>query len=133
MSTPAATVREPSNFWSSLRDVILGARFDYTQGSITRAITFLSIPMVLEMAMESLFGVVDVFFIAHLGADAVATVGLTESLLTPLFAIAIGLSMGTTAIVSRRIGEKRPEQASIAAAQSLIVGVVISAIVGIAG
>lgn len=133
MSTIAEAVREPSDFWSSLRSVIRGGRFDYTQGSITRAITFLSVPMVLEMAMESLFGIVDVFFIAHLGADAVATVGLTESLLTPLFAIALGLSMGTTAIVSRRIGEKRPEEASIAAAQSLIVAVAISTVVGIAG
>ena len=133
MSTTVQTVREPSTFWPSLRDAILGARFDYTQGSITRAITLLAIPMVLEMVMESLFGIVDVFFIAHLGADAVATVGLTESLITPLFAIALGLSMGTTAIVARRIGEKRPEEASVAAAQSLIVGVVISAVIGVAG
>jgi putative MATE family efflux protein len=133
MSTTVQTVREPSAFWPSLRDAMLGARFDYTQGSITRAITLLAVPMVLEMMMESLFGIVDVFFIAHLGADAVATVGLTESLITPLFAIALGLSMGTTAIVARRIGEKRPEEASIAAAQALIVGVVISAIIGVTG
>lgn len=133
MTTTVQTVREPSTFWSSLRDAICGARFDYTQGSITRAITLLAVPMVLEMVMESLFGIVDVFFIAHLGADAVATVGLTESLITPLFAIALGLSMGTTAIVARRIGEKRPEEASVAAAQSLIVGVVLSAIVGVTG
>lgn len=133
MSTTAQTVREPSTFWPSLRAVLMGAQFDYTQGSIPRAITLLAIPMVLEMMMESLFGVVDVFFIAHLGADAVATVGLTESLLTPLFAIALGLSMGTTAIVARRIGEKRPEEASVAAGQALIIGVVISAVVGTAG
>jgi putative MATE family efflux protein len=133
MASTVQTVREQSAFWTSLRDAILGARFDYMQGSLSRAITLLAIPMMLEMVMESLFGIVDVFFIAHLGADAVATVGLTESLLTPLFAIALGLSMGTTAIVARRTGEKRPEEATVAAAQSLIVGVVISAIVGLAG
>jgi len=113
--------------------VILGGQRDYTEGSISRAITMLSIPMVLEMAMESLFGIVDVFFVAHLGADAVATVGLTESLLMPLFAIALGLSMGTTAIVARRIGEKQPEEASVAAFQALLVGVGISAVVGVTG
>src|SRR5436305_14895197 len=106
MSTSAQQLQEPSSFWASLRAVILGGKRDYTEGSISRAITLLAIPMVLEMAMESLFGVVDVFFVAHLGADALATVALTESMLTPLFAIALGLSMGTTAIVARRIGEK---------------------------
>lgn len=133
MSTTVQTVRDSSAFWPTLRDAVLGARFDYTQGSTSRAIVLLAVPMVLEMIMESLFGVVDVFFIAHLGADAVATVGLTESLLTPLFAIALGLSMGTIAIVARRTGEKRPEEASAAAAQAIIIGAIIAVAFGVAG
>ncbi len=133
MSTTAQPLRNSETFFSSLREALLGGKRDYTEGSISRAITLLAIPMVLEMTMESLFGVVDVFFVAHLGADALATVALTESMLTPLFAIALGLSMGTTAIVARRIGEKEPEQASVAAVQALVVGVIISAIIGVSG
>ena len=133
MSTTAQPLRENNSFWASLREAIFGGQRDYTEGSISRAITLLSIPMVLEMAMESLFGVVDVFFVAHLGSDALATVALTESLITPLFAIALGLSMGTTAIVARRIGEKQPEEAAVAAVQSILLGVVISAVVAVAG
>jgi len=116
-----------------LREAIAGGQRDYTEGSISRAITLLAIPMVLEMAMESLFGIVDVFFVARLGADAVASVGLTESLLTPLFAVALGLSMGTTAIVARRTGEKRPEGAAVAAVQAILVGVAVSALLGVIG
>jgi putative MATE family efflux protein len=133
MSTTAQPLRENNSFWASLREAIFGGQRDYTEGSISRAITLLSIPMVLEMAMESLFGVVDVFFVAHLGSDALATVALSESLITPLFAIALGLSMGTTAIVARRIGEKQPEEAAVAAVQSILLGVVISAVVAVAG
>jgi putative MATE family efflux protein len=133
MSTTTQPIGETSPFWPSVREALAGVRRDYTEGSISRAITLLAIPMVLEMIMESLFSLVDMFFIAHLGADAVATVGLTESLLTPLFAVAMGLSMGTTAIVARRIGEKDPEGASVAASQSILVGVVISAAAGIFG
>ena len=134
MSSTAQPLRESTSFLASLREAILGSSHrDYTEGSISRAITLLAVPMVLEMAMESLFGIVDVFFVAHLGADAVATVGLTESLITPLFAIALGLSMGTTAIVARRVGEKHPSAAAVAAVQALILGVAISAVVGITG
>jgi putative MATE family efflux protein len=133
MSSTAQTIRESSAFWSSLRDALAGVRRDYTEGSIPGAIVLLAVPMVLEMLMESLFSVVDMFFIAHLGADAVATVALTESLLTPLFAVALGLSMGLTAIVSRRIGEKDPEGASVATAQAILLGVGISIVVGALG
>ena len=133
MSTSAQPLRENNTFWASLREAIFGGQRDYTEGSISRAITLLAIPMVLEMAMESLFGVVDVFFVAHLGSDALATVALTESLITPLFAIALGLSMGTTAIVARRIGEKQPEDAAVAAVQSIVLGVIISAVVAVTG
>ena len=86
----------------------------------------LSIPMVLEMIMESVFALVDIFFVSRLGAEAVATVGITESLMTIIYAIGIGLSVGTTALVARRIGEKRPEQAAVSAVQAIITGIVVS-------
>ena len=89
--------------------------------------------MVLEMAMESLFGLVDVFFVAHLGSNATATVGITESIFTLVFAAALGLGMATTAMVARRVGEKNPEAAAVAAVQSIGIGVVISIVVGIFG
>src|ERR1700739_3442804 len=90
---------------AAIKDAILGDPHPhFTEGSIPRAITLLAIPMVLEMMMESLFAVVDVFWVAHLGSDAVATVGFTESLLTLLYSVALGLSIATTATVARRIG-----------------------------
>ena len=95
-----------------LKEALFGTHQDFTEGNLNRAIVLLAIPMILEMAMESLFGIVDVFFVARLGADAVSTVGLTESLLTVVFGVAIGLSMATTAYVARRIGEKDPEGAA---------------------
>jgi putative MATE family efflux protein len=109
-----------------LRDALRGSNADYTQGSLNRAILLLSVPMMLEMAMESAFAVVDVYFVSSLGASAVATVGLTESMLTLIYAVAIGLSMGTTALVSRRIGEKNPTAAAAAGVQAIIVAVVAS-------
>ena len=116
-----------------LREAVLGSRQDFTQGSIGRAIMLLAIPMVLEMAMESLFGIVNVFWVARLGADAVAAVGLTESLLTLVFAVAMGLSMATTAMVARRIGEKDRAGASVAAVQAIAIGVIVSIGLGAAG
>lgn len=111
------------------RDIIgsiRGMEYNFTQGSISRAILILSIPMVLEMMMESVFAVADIFFVSKLGPEAVATVGITESLMTIMYAIAMGLSMGTTAIVARRIGEGNTKGASVAAVQSIILGVIIS-------
>lgn len=120
-----------TGFWASIREALRGSHQDYTAGNLNRAILLLAIPMVLEMVLESLFAVVDVFFVGRLGADAVATVGLTESLLTIVFAVAIGLSMSTTAMVARRIGEKDPEDASIAGVQAIILGLSVSLTVGI--
>src|SRR5438093_5496644 len=119
--------------WRDLRDAVRGTAIDYTQGSIGRAILLLAIPMMLEMAMESTFAVVDIFFVSSLGASAVATVGLTESVLTLVYAVAIGLSMGTTALVARRIGEKNPRGAADAAVQAIIVALAASIPFALAG
>ena len=112
--------------WRDLRDALRGTAMDYTQGSIGRAIFLLAIPMMLEMAMESTFAVVDIFFVSSLGASAVATVGLTESIMTLVYAVAIGLAMATTALVARRIGEKNREEAADAAVQAIIVALAAS-------
>ena len=127
--------REPSasGLWAAVREAIMGTEQDFTQGPLGRAIAILAIPMVLEMVMESLFAVVDVFFVARLGADAVATVGLAESLLTLVFAVAMGLSMATTAYVARRTGEKDPAGAARGAVQAILIGIAVSAAVGVAG
>jgi putative MATE family efflux protein len=122
--------------WHLLRDLseaIRGSDQDFTQGSVGRAIFLLSVPMVLEMVMESIFAVVDVFFVARLGSSAIATVGLTESVLTLVYAVAIGFSMGTAAMTARRIGEKDPHAAAETAVQAIAVGVVGSLPVMIAG
>ncbi len=116
-----------------MRDAVRGTDHDYTQGAIGRAIVLLAIPMVLEMVMESIFAVVDVFFVSTLGADAVATVGLTESLMTLVYTVAIGLSIGVTAMVARRIGEKDPERAARTAVQAIALGLGIAAVIGVAG
>jgi putative MATE family efflux protein len=120
-------------FWSSLREAVMGTSQDFTEGSIERAIILLAVPMVLEMCMESLFGVVDVFWVAHLGADAIATVGLTETCLMVLFCVALGLSMGATALVARRIGEKDEDAAGVVAVQAIVVGLVVSTICAVFG
>ena len=132
MSEAAVQARVPG-FWSSLRDAVMGTTQDYTEGSIGRAIVLLAVPMVLEMCMESLFGVVDVFWVAHLGADAITTVGLTETGLMVLFVIALGLSMGATAMVARRIGEKDEAAAGVVAVQAIVVGLLISVTIAVTG
>jgi Na+-driven multidrug efflux pump len=119
----AAQPTDRRSLWRDVKEAVSGSQQDFTEGSLSRAITLLSIPMVLEMSMESLFGIVDVFFVSRLGANAVAAVGVTESLLTILFGVAIGVSMGTTAMVARRIGEKDDKSASVAAAQAIWIGV----------
>lgn len=123
----------PPGFWSSVREALRGSHQDYTDGPIGRSILLLSVPMVLEMAMESVFAVVDIFFVSRLGADAVAAVGLTESLLAVVYALAMGLGIGATALVARRIGEKNADGAAHAAVQAITLALVISAILGIAG
>src|ERR1700677_3522560 len=119
------------DFWSSVREALRGSHQDYTTGSLNRSILLLAIPMVLEMVLESLFAVVDVFCVGRLGANAVATVGITESMLALVFAIGLGLSMSTRAMVARRIGEKDPEDAAIAGVQSIVLGLLISLGIGI--
>ena len=119
--------------WRDLLDAVRGTEMDYTQGRIGRAILLLSVPMMLEMAMESVFAVVDVYFVSSLGASAVATVGLTESIMTLVYAVAIGLSMGATALVARRIGEKNPREAAEAAVQAIALGLASSIPFSIAG
>ncbi len=112
--------------WLSLQ----GAQHDYTAAPLNRAVLLLAVPMVLEMVMESLFAVVDVFWVSRLGREAIAVVGFTESVMTLIYAVAIGISIAATAIVSRRIGERDPERAAQAAGQILLLGVVISAGLG---
>ncbi len=112
--------------FSDLREAIGGSEQDFTKIPLSKAIILLSIPMVLEMVMESVFALVDIFFVSRLGAEAVATVGITESLMTIIYTVGIGLSVGTTALVSRRIGEKRPEDAAVAAVQAIFAGIVAS-------
>jgi putative MATE family efflux protein len=124
---------QQSGLWATLRDALRGAPVDYTTCPIGRAIVLLAVPMVLEMAMESIFVVADVFWVAHLGPDAVATVGLTESLMTLIYTLAMGLSIGAMALVSRRIGEGDPDGAARAATQSILLGAGVSALLGIGG
>jgi putative MATE family efflux protein len=120
-------------FFRDLRESLAGSERDFTKIPLSKAILLLSIPMVLEMIMESVFALVDIFFVSRLGAEAVATVGITESLMTIIYAIGIGLSVGTTALVARRIGEKRPEEASVAAVQAIITGIIVSLAFSVTG
>jgi putative MATE family efflux protein len=116
-----------------IREALAGTDQDFTEGPLGRAILLLAVPMVLEMTMESLFAVVDIFFVSRLGSDAVAAVGLTESVLTLVFAVAGGLSAATTAMVARRIGEKNSEKAALAAAQSVLLSIGVSVPVSLGG
>ncbi|MFZ8976955.1 MAG: MATE family efflux transporter, partial [Pseudohongiellaceae bacterium] len=120
--------------WHLFKRAIAGdSEINYTEGSIARVTLLLAIPMILEMAMESVFAIVDIFFVAKLGTDAVASVGLTEAVITLLYALAIGLSMGATAMVARRVGENNPDAASIVAGQVIWLGVFVSVAVGLTG
>src|SRR5688572_26999562 len=108
----------PRGFWSTIREAIRGSELDFTQVSVGRAVILLAVPMVLEMSMESLFAVVDIFWVSRLGSDAVATVGLTESMLAVIYAVAMGLSAAATALVARRFGEQNQEEAASTAVQA---------------
>ncbi len=122
-----------SDFWSSVREALRGSRQDFTEVPIRRAILLLAVPMILEMSMESLFAIVDIFWVSRLGAEAVATVGLTEAMLTLIYTVAMGLSIGATATVARRIGEKDPERAARSAVQVLLLGLALAIPIGVAG
>lgn len=119
--------------YTVIKQSLNGEQQDYTQGSIRKAVFLLAIPMILELSLESVFAVVDMFFVSKLGQNAIATVGLTESVVTIIYSIAIGLSTAATAIVARRIGEKNPEAAAHAGAQSIIIAAVVTLILSIAG
>ena len=131
-SPPPASAPYPGAL-ATIREALRGGHADFTEGSIGRAVILLAIPMVLEMALESVFAVVDVFWVSRLGGAAVATVGLTESMLALLYAIAIGLSISASATVARRIGERVRERAARTAVQAIALGVAIAVPLGIAG
>jgi putative MATE family efflux protein len=121
------------SFFNDILEAISGSEQDFTEGRLSRAILLLSIPAVLEMVMESVFVIADIFFVSRLGADSVATVGITESMVTIIYAIAIGLGTATTSLVSRRIGEKNTNEASRSAFQAILTGLVVSLIIGVPG
>jgi putative MATE family efflux protein len=122
-----------SKIFTLIINALKGEQQDYTQGSLRKAIIMLAIPMIIEMGMESVFAIVDLFFVGKLGKHAVSTVGLTESVLTIIYSIAIGMSMAATAIVARRVGEKNPEGAASAAMQSILVAVALIVVISIVG
>ena len=129
----AAVAAPAKSFWPSVLEALRGTRHDFTDGPIGRAILLLAVPMVLEMVLESVFALVDVFWVSRLGADAVATVGLTESMLALIYALAMGVSMAAAATVARRIGEKNPSGAAQAAVQAIALGLTLSLPIGVAG
>ena len=120
-------------FFRNFMIAVEGKEDDFTSGSIRRAIFLLSVPMVLEMGMEAIFALVDIFFVSRVGTKAVATVGLTESVLMIVYSIAIGLSMAATAIVARRVGEKKFTKAADAAFQAILIGVSLAVLLGVPG
>jgi putative MATE family efflux protein len=130
---PPPRPAKSSGVWATIGEAIRGSQLDFTQVSVGRAVVLLAVPMVLEMAMESLFAVVDIFWVSRLGSDAVATVGLTESMLAIVYAFAMGLSAAATALVARRIGEQNQEEAASAAVQAIAAGVVLAVVLGAAG
>src|ERR1700712_4015322 len=122
-----------SSLFPFFKQSIKGSQHDYTVGSIRKALFMLAIPMILEMVMESVFAVVDIFFVGRLGKEAVSTVGLIESVMAIVYSIGIGLSMAATAMVSRRIGEKNPEEAGKAGMQAVLVSLILSAFISVLG
>ncbi|MCP9752941.1 MATE family efflux transporter [Ferruginibacter sp. HRS2-29] len=133
MSTIHTTNSRTANIFNLIKQSLNGREQDYTSGSIRRAVILLAIPMMLEMIMESVFALVDIFFVSHLGKHATSTVGLTESVITIVYSIAIGIAMATTAIVARRIGEKNPDAASKAGMQAIMVSIALTLVISITG
>jgi putative MATE family efflux protein len=129
----AAAASRGAAIWALVKQAVAGGEHDFTSGSLPRAVFLLSVPMILEMSMESVFGLLDALFVGRLGPDAVAAVGVTESLLTLIFAVALGLSMSTTAMVARRIGEGDEDGAAVAAVQAIALGVIVSIPVAVIG
>ncbi|HZS60259.1 MAG TPA: MATE family efflux transporter [Gemmatimonadaceae bacterium] len=123
----------PQKFWSTVIDALRGGHHDYTQGSVARAIVLLAVPMVLEMALESVFAVVDAFWVGKLGPTALSTVGYTESMLSIMYAVDMGIGMGATALVARRIGEKDAEGAAASAGQAIVIATIASIVLGLVG
>ncbi|OFX60010.1 MAG: MATE family efflux transporter [Bacteroidetes bacterium GWB2_41_8] len=121
------------SLWTDIKESIAGSDRDFTSDKLGKALFILSVPMVLEMIMESIFAVVDIFFVSKLGADAVATVGITESSMTIVYAIGMGLSTATTALVARRIGEKKSGKAGMAAFQAIVAGFSVSLLITVPG
>lgn len=134
MSVQIISIKKDVSFlFRFIKDSIKGSQEDFTKGSMRRAVFMLAIPMILEMCMESVFAVVDIFFVGRLGKDAAATVGLTEAFLMIIYSIAIGLSMAATAMVARRVGEKNVEEASRSAMQAVILALVCTVVISVSG
>lgn len=128
-------MEQPQGFWSTIKKSLNGEEYDYTQGNIRRAIVLLAIPMILELALESVFALVDMAFVSRLpnAKNALATVGLTETIMSLIYTIGIGISMGTTAIIARRVGEKNYSDAAHSSAQAILIGLFISVIISVFG
>jgi putative MATE family efflux protein len=133
MANHKATPINTKSLLFFFRQALSGEHQDYTSGSIRKAIFLLSIPMILEMSMESVFAVVDIFFVGRIGKEAVATVGLTESVLSLVYSVAIGLSMAATAMVARRVGEKNREEASRSSVQAILIALALTLLVSLGG
>ena len=133
MSQSSSHQNKITHFFSLVKQSLRGGEYDYTKGSIRAAIVLLSIPMILELSLESVFAVVDMFFVGKLGSNAMQTVGLTESAITIIYSVAIGLSTAATAMVARRVGEKKPEEASHAGAQAILISIAATLVISIAG
>jgi putative MATE family efflux protein len=135
MSQPTTYNGKLYTIFFLIKRALQGEEQDYTKGSIRKAVFMLAVPMIMEMMMESVFAIVDLYFVGHLpdSSHAIQTVGLTESVLTIIYSLAIGISMAATALVARRVGEKNPEGAAKAGMQALIVSVIVTLIISIPG